>query len=355
MEFPRCAWPALESGQIVSYQAVSWALRDAPQIMTDKGQHDISCRFVLVTLAEHADEHGLDARPSPLKIAYLTGLDVQTVKRALRRLEKHELIARDGLGPGGVVRWKLALHTVRDPNEWAFLLAEAEAERAADTRARADRRARKAEQLATAHAAQIEEAVAAALAAAGVSGTQDAGHATAPAAADTAPPEGVRHAECRTPAQDVPDPATQTPGVRHATPPEPSVSHPVSARESSIGGTLPPNPLRPHAPRTSGRGTESRNRTSEQHDVRPQAVNGDSRPREGEHAPGLHVVEGNPDAAPSGERGLWPSPVDDAVSASPAAAGTSDPQQRPYGPQWRDETGGRPDVDDVDQAHERAV
>ena len=128
----------------VSYQAVRWALYDAPHLYTDTGLPDTTARSVLVVLAEHADEHGTNAHPSPLRIRFATGYDVRTIQRALDRLEAGQLIAADGVVYSGTPRWKLSMSLTRPEGEWEGLQAEADQirrEESAKRRARRDRQA----------------------------------------------------------------------------------------------------------------------------------------------------------------------------------------------------------------------
>jgi hypothetical protein len=64
--------------------------------------------FVLVVLAEHADAAGAGAFPSVGTVATETRTSVRAVQKALRQLEAADLITRDGVGPHGVTRWRLA-------------------------------------------------------------------------------------------------------------------------------------------------------------------------------------------------------------------------------------------------------
>jgi DNA-binding transcriptional MocR family regulator len=69
----------------MSNKAITWAFdQELPTI--DK--------FVLVVLADYADEAN-SCFPGQQKIAANTGASVSTVRRALGRLERHKLIARD--------------------------------------------------------------------------------------------------------------------------------------------------------------------------------------------------------------------------------------------------------------------
>ncbi|MDX3516252.1 helix-turn-helix domain-containing protein [Streptomyces caniscabiei] len=114
----------------MSTDAVNWAMDDAPMLRTEKGKPDTTARHVLQALAEHARPDGTNSCPSVLRIQYRTGYDRTTVQRALRRLEKGELIARDGVTDGRT-RWKLAMHLRRPESDWSDLEREEDDFRAA--------------------------------------------------------------------------------------------------------------------------------------------------------------------------------------------------------------------------------
>jgi len=99
-------------------------------LRTDKGKPDTTARHVLQALAEHAHPDGSNAHPSVLRIQYRTGYDRATVQRALRRLEKGDLIKRDG-AVGGRTSWRLAMELQRPASDWKQVESEEEGERAA--------------------------------------------------------------------------------------------------------------------------------------------------------------------------------------------------------------------------------
>ncbi|MGW8679582.1 helix-turn-helix domain-containing protein [Streptomyces sp. NPDC055817] len=107
----------------MSTEAVTWAMDRAPMPRTEKGKPDTTGRHVLQVLAEHASPTGTGAHPSVLRIQYRTGFDRATVQRALRRLEKAGLIAKDGVREGRT-RYKLALHLTRPETDWSDLERE---------------------------------------------------------------------------------------------------------------------------------------------------------------------------------------------------------------------------------------
>ncbi|MHC3450831.1 helix-turn-helix transcriptional regulator [Streptomyces prasinus] len=114
----------------MSTEAVTWAMDRAPMLRTEKGKPDTTARHVLQALAEHASPAGTDAHPSVLRIQYRTGYDRVTVQRALRRLEKGGLIAKDGTKEGRT-RYKLAMELRRPATDWADLEREEDEFRAA--------------------------------------------------------------------------------------------------------------------------------------------------------------------------------------------------------------------------------
>ncbi|MCC9686931.1 helix-turn-helix domain-containing protein [Streptomyces sp. MNU103] len=128
----------------MSHEAVTWAMDDAPMLRTDKGKPDTTARNVLQVLAEHADKHGHNARPSVMRIRYRTGYERRTVQRALRRLEEAGLIKATGRH-GDVTVYALALHAKRPESDWTELLEEEardkEAAKERQRRARARRAA----------------------------------------------------------------------------------------------------------------------------------------------------------------------------------------------------------------------
>jgi DNA-binding IclR family transcriptional regulator len=103
---------------------------DAPMPRTEKGKPDTTGRHVLQALAEHASPTGTDAHPSVLRIQYRTGYDRATVQRALRRLEKAGLIAKDGTRETRT-RYKLAMELRRPATDWSNLEREEDEFRAA--------------------------------------------------------------------------------------------------------------------------------------------------------------------------------------------------------------------------------
>ncbi|MCP3820109.1 helix-turn-helix domain-containing protein [Streptomyces sp. A3M-1-3] len=114
----------------MSTEAMNWAMDDAPMLRTEKGKPDTTARHVLQVLGEHARPDGTNAHPSILRIQFRTGYDRTTVQRALRRLEKAELIRKDG-SVDGRTRWQLAMKLIRPKTDWSDLEREEDSFRAA--------------------------------------------------------------------------------------------------------------------------------------------------------------------------------------------------------------------------------
>ncbi|SCF19565.1 hypothetical protein GA0074695_4231 [Micromonospora viridifaciens] len=103
----------------MSYQAVQWALDDAPMLRTKSGKPDTTARAVLVARAERADEFGRDSHAAIEDVIWRTGYDERTIQRAEDRLEAAGLLVRDGTTQFGTTRWNLAMSQKRDPAERA--------------------------------------------------------------------------------------------------------------------------------------------------------------------------------------------------------------------------------------------
>lgn len=197
----------------MSSKTVNWALYDAPMPLNDKGKPDPTARFVLVALADPANDDGTETFPSPLRLHWATGLDERTVVRALARLQKAGLIVPDGVSRYGTKKWRLAIERRRG-DAFELHLEEAQKARRADSeRRQADR-----------NKAAVEAATKA------LSGTQNPGHESLSGTESPGQPTDVRDAKSRRPGVSVPAAGTQRPPNRK----EPLVT----------GGTLPPDPLR---------------------------------------------------------------------------------------------------------------
>ncbi|MEU2615963.1 hypothetical protein ABZ570_30990 [Micromonospora sp. NPDC007271] len=277
----------------MSYQAVQWALDDAPMLRTKSGKPDTTARAVLVARAERADEYGRDSHAAIEDVIWRTGYDERTVQRAEDRLEAAGLLVRDGTTQFGTTRWNLDMSQKRDPAERAEIEAAIE-KRKSDNAAR--ERARRA-------AARAK------------------GRITNPGRVD---PASTR--------VDGDDPRVDADSTRgdlnatrvDATPPEPPTNLPGTPREipqePPSGGTLPPAPLRPQSPSAPGNGIESSLSEDGEQPPQPQTASYD-RAREADAAPALRLVPGNPDASrPEDEpRGVFPAPVP--TPDAPASAG----------------------------------
>lgn len=112
----------------MSHEAVSWAMDEAPMLMTAAGKPDATARWVLTAVAERADKNGRNAHPSIADIRYRTGHDRSTIQRALRRLEKAGLLVRDG-SVNGRNRWRLAMELCRPASDRDEIEADEEAQR----------------------------------------------------------------------------------------------------------------------------------------------------------------------------------------------------------------------------------
>lgn len=130
----------------MSYQAVSWALYEAPMLRTEAGKPDTSARMVLVVLAEKANENGCNAYPSAALISDATGMDERTVERAIRRLESAGLLIRAGLSQYGSTNWWLNMSAKRPESERESLRIGRDAEKRRQSKLRQERRLRAAEQ-----------------------------------------------------------------------------------------------------------------------------------------------------------------------------------------------------------------
>ena len=126
----------------MTWQAVKWAMDDAPMLLTDKGKPDTTARHVLAALAERASATGRRAYPSLLDIQYRTGYDRRTVQRALRRLEDAGLITADGVMSNCTI-YHLSMHLMRPESDRAGLEAEEMLRKEGDARRQAKARARR--------------------------------------------------------------------------------------------------------------------------------------------------------------------------------------------------------------------
>lgn len=267
----------------MSYQAVQWALDEAPMLRTKSGHPDATARAVLVARAERADEFGRDSHASVVDVIWRTGYDERTVQRAEDRLEKAGLLVRDGTTRFGTPRWNLDMSKKRDPAERDVIEAAIEGRKSTNAaRERARREAQKAART-----------------------TADDTHRV------DSPSTRVDANSTRV---DSPSTRVDLNDTRvDATPPEPPMNRPGTPREatqeSPTGGTLPPDPLRPQDPKTGDLGNESESSISQGGDQPPQPETAThDRARETPAAPALRLVDGNP-AATRGERTTALTPV----------------------------------------------
>lgn len=107
----------------MSTQAVTWAMDEAPMLLTKAGKPDTTARGVLIARAERADKHGRNSRAAIEDVMWRTGFDRSTVQRAERRLETAGLLIDAGLTHDGLTRWNLAMNLRRDPAEREKMMA----------------------------------------------------------------------------------------------------------------------------------------------------------------------------------------------------------------------------------------
>lgn len=95
-------------------------------LATERGKNDTTARFVLVSLAEKARGEEPRAWPSIATLRYMTGLDREVIRRALRRLADGGLITDVGRRGEGVVCWRLNTDQVRPDTDLKAIEAEVE-------------------------------------------------------------------------------------------------------------------------------------------------------------------------------------------------------------------------------------
>lgn len=216
----------------MSYEAVRWAMYDAPMLLTDAGRPDTAARLVLIVRAERADKAGRNTYAGTADIVRSTGYDERTVERAERRLERAGLLVRAGTSHLGTVLWHLDMSQKRAEGNKAFAEARAEHRRKVDAeRQRRLRERRKAESGPSETASPIEGDVSTKIR------VTDAPSVTS-----------------RTQNPDVTD--ADSVMSRTQRPPNHQEKPPVEPPGGTTpGGTLPPDPLRHPSP--SARGTDS--------------------------------------------------------------------------------------------------
>lgn len=187
----------------MSWEAVKWALDDAPMLRTEAGKPDTTARAVLVARAERAGVNGENSHAAVEDVVWRTGYDDRTVQRAQERLEGAGLMVRDGVTDFGTIRWNLNM-TLKRPDE------ERDEIRADILRRRADHAKR--EQI---RRDRLREA-------------------RGPRADSASARVDLKYAR-----------GDGDSARADAVPPEPPTNHPGTILESPTGGTLPPDPLGP--------------------------------------------------------------------------------------------------------------
>jgi hypothetical protein len=110
---------------------MTWAMYNAPRLMTKAGQPDSTARTVLFVMAENANPDGTESFPGPDLIDDVTGFDESTIRRAQRRLEAAGLIVRAGKRPSGAIVWRLAMELQREVSHKAAVAEKRRIRRAA--------------------------------------------------------------------------------------------------------------------------------------------------------------------------------------------------------------------------------
>lgn len=235
----------------MSYEAVKWAMDDAPMLLTPAGKPDSTARYVLAARAERASADGTDTHAAITDVMWRTGYDERTVRRAERRLEAAGLMVPAGMTHWGTPRWNLDMSKVRTAEERAAFEAAYEAEKLAEAaRKRVFRATKK--------------------------------------AAPEGPPADVEESARPDSNSGRPDSKSGRPDANSAasgrsaplTTLEPPGNHP----EPPSGGTLPPDPLRPGAPAEHRNESETFLSSGEQEPPRPSTATHD-RARETPPAP----------------------------------------------------------------------
>ena len=116
----------------MSYEAVQWALYDAPMPLMPSGKPDVAARFVLVARAERADKHGRNTFAGTADLIRATGYDERTIERAERRLEEAGLLIRAGRSRLGTVLWHLDMSQKKADDNQSIADARIEKRRKAD-------------------------------------------------------------------------------------------------------------------------------------------------------------------------------------------------------------------------------
>lgn len=213
----------------MSYEAVRWAMYDAPMLLTTAGKPDTAARSVLIARAERADKAGRNTYAGTADLSRVTGYDERTIERAERRLEHAGLLIRAGLSHLGTVLWHLDVAQKQAEGNTALAAERIEKRRKADAiRQQRMRQRRKSES-----AESIDS--------------------------DVSNKIDVTDAESVTSRTQNPD-VTDLNGVTSRTqrPPNHQEKPPVEPPgRTALGGAPPPSPRRP--PSASLRGTDEQN------------------------------------------------------------------------------------------------
>lgn len=98
---------------LVSYEAMTWAMYEAPRLLNKAGNPHCAARSVLFVMAEKAKPDGTDAFPGAELVSDVTGLDETTIRRAVRYLEEAKFIERDRTTRNGAIVWRLNMSLTR--------------------------------------------------------------------------------------------------------------------------------------------------------------------------------------------------------------------------------------------------
>lgn len=239
---------------LVSHEAVTWAMYNAPRLMTKDGQPDSTGRTVLFVMAENANPDGTEAFPGPDLIDDVTGFDESTIRRAQRRLEAAGLIVRTGKRPSGAIVWRLAMELQREVSHKATVAEKRRIRRAAGAERMRRHREEGAKRKAAA-AADVTgaDAVTTPLAEVDVTGpppvTSDSADDDVTGAVPSRDGRCARDVTGAVPTDPVTEPPHGT-GGRAAAPQTPAVSIPGSG---SVGGSSPAQlDLETHVPHARG-------------------------------------------------------------------------------------------------------
>jgi hypothetical protein len=116
----------------MSYEAVRWAMYDAPMLLTAAGKPDTAARAVLIARAERADKAGRSTYAGTADLSRVTGYDERTIERAERRLEGAGLLIRAGRSHLGTVMWHLDMSQKQAEGNQGLAEARVERRRKAD-------------------------------------------------------------------------------------------------------------------------------------------------------------------------------------------------------------------------------